>query len=110
MRRKKNTEDKIHHSLNNYHKNIKLTIEVSPTTFFGTYLLNQNGTYITQGHRKETKTPAHWSSCIPKRYKRNSITIELHCGKRIVTDFNKKLKSSEINLLKQITPKRLSIR
>ena len=32
-RRKKNTEDKLYHSINNYHKNIKLTIEVSATKF-----------------------------------------------------------------------------
>ena len=37
-RRKKNTEDELYHSLNNYHKNIKLTIEVSPTKFLDTQL------------------------------------------------------------------------
>ena len=88
-RRKKNTEDELYHSLNNYHKNIKLTIEVSPTKFLDTHLYNQNGTYITQVHRKETKALTHWSSCIPKRYKKNSITIDLDRAKRIATDFNK---------------------
>ena len=32
--------DKLYHSLNNYHKNIKLTIEDSPTKFLGTHLYN----------------------------------------------------------------------
>ena len=64
-RRKKNTEDELYHSLNNYHKNIKLTIEVSPNKFLDTHLFNQNGICIPQVHRKETKTPTHWSSCIP---------------------------------------------
>ena len=64
-RRKKNTEDELYHSLNNYHKNIKLTIEVSPTKFLDTHLFNQNGTCIPQVHRKKAKTPTHWSSCIP---------------------------------------------
>ena len=36
-KRKKNTEGKLCHSLNNYHKNIKLTIEVSATKFLSTY-------------------------------------------------------------------------
>ena len=55
-RRKNNTEDKLYHSLDNYHKNIKLTIEVRPTTFLDTHLFNENGTYITQVQREETKT------------------------------------------------------
>ena len=57
--RKKNTEDKLYHSLNNYHKSIKLTIEAIPNKFFDTHLFNQHGTYITQVHRKETNTPMH---------------------------------------------------
>ena len=32
-RRKKNAQDKLYHSLNNYHKNIKLAIEFSLTSF-----------------------------------------------------------------------------
>ena len=47
----KDTEDKLYHSLSNYHKNIKLTIEVSATKFLDTF---------SQVHRKETKTPTHW--------------------------------------------------
>ena len=82
--RKKNTEVKLDHSLNNYLKNIKLTTEVSPTKLLDTHLFHQNGTYMTQVHRKETKTPKHWSSCIPKRFKRNRITIDLQRAKRIL--------------------------
>ena len=52
-RRKKNTEDKLYYSLNNYHDKIELTVEVSPTKFSDTHLFNQNGTYITQVHGKE---------------------------------------------------------
>ena len=68
---------------------MKLAIAASLTKFLETQLFNQNGTYITQVHRKETKTPIHCSSCIPKRYDRNSITTDLHRAKRIATDFNK---------------------
>ena len=57
--RRKKTQDKFYHSLNNYHKNIKLTVEVSANKFLDTHSFNQNGTYITQVHKKETKTPTH---------------------------------------------------
>ena len=102
-RSEKNTEDKLYHSLNNYHKNIKLTTEVSPTKFLDTHLYNQNGTYITHVHRKETKTPTHCSSCIPKRY--NSITTDLHRAKRIATDFNKEVKIIIKKFIKADYPK-----
>ena len=104
-RGKKNIEEKLYHSLNNYHKNIKLTIEVSPTEFLDTHLFNQNGTYITQVHRKESKTPTHWSSCIPKRYKRNSIITDLHRAKRIATDFNKEVKIIRNKFIKADYPR-----
>ena len=102
---RKNTEDKLYHSLNNYHKNMKLTIEVSPTKFLDTHLFNQNGTYITQAHGKETKTSTHSSSCIPKRYKRNSITTDLHHGKRIAIDFNKEVKIIRNKFIKADYPR-----
>ena len=54
-RKKKNAEDKLYRSLNNYHKDIKLTIEVSRTNFLDTHLFNQNGTCITQVHHASTK-------------------------------------------------------
>ena len=104
-RRKKNIEDKLYHSLNNCHKDIKLTIEVSPTKFLDTHLFNQNGTYITQVHRKKPKTPTHWSSCIPKRYKRSSITTDLQRAKRIATDFNKEVKIIRNKFIKADYPK-----
>ena len=38
-------------------------------------------------NKKETKLPSHWSSKIPKRYKRNVIIGDLHRAKRISTNF-----------------------
>ena len=109
-RRKKNTDDKSYHSINKYHKKIKIgQSEDSPTKFLDTHLFNQDGTYITQVHRKETKTYTYWSSCVPKRYKRNSITTDLIVHKEQLLTLIKKLKLSEINLLRQITRKPLSI-
>ena len=77
-RRRKDEFDKIFHALNNYHENVKLTIEISPSKFLDTQLINIEGKYIIKVHRKESKIPIHWSSKIPKRYKRNTITIDLH--------------------------------
>ena len=55
---------------------------------YNSHLFNQNGTYITQVHKKETKTPRQWSSSIPKGCKKNSVTTHLFRG----TGFNKEVK------------------
>ena len=91
-RRKKNIEDSLFKALNSYHKNIKLTIEIDPIKFLDTHLHNKDGTFVTTVYRKETKIPAHWSSQIPKRYKRNSIKVDLHRAKNISTNFEEELK------------------
>ena len=36
---------------------------------------------------KETKLPFHWSSAVPKKYKRNVINGELHRAKKISSNF-----------------------
>ena len=38
---------------------------------------------------KPGKLPVFWSSKVPKRYKRNAITGELHRARRIASDFEK---------------------
>jgi len=86
-RRKKNTEDILFKELNSYHPNINLTVEINPTKFLDTKLICVNGVYKTMVNRKETKLPIHWSSKIPKRYKRNSVLGDLHRAKRISSDF-----------------------
>ena len=80
--------DDLYEALNKYHKNIKLTVEKSPSKFLDTRLLIHNGIYETQVYRKETKTPTHWSSNISKRYKRNAISADLHQPKRISSNFD----------------------
>ena len=62
--------DDIFQALNNYHENINLTIELSPSKFLDIELINVEGKYITKVHRKESKIPIHWSSKISKQYKR----------------------------------------
>ena len=84
----KSTKYDLYESLNKYHKNIKLTVEKSPSKFLDTRLLINNGIYETQVYRKETKMPTHWSSNIPKSYKRDAISVDLHRPKRISSNFD----------------------
>ena len=91
-RRKKNIEDSLFKALNSYRKNIKLTTEINPIKFLDTHLHNKDGTFVTKVYREETKIPTHWSSQIPKRYKRNSIKVDLHRAKNISTNFEEELK------------------
>ena len=77
--------------------NIKLTIEISPIKFLDTHLHNKDGIYVTKIYRKEVKVSAHWSSQIPKRYKRNSIKVDLHALKRFPLTSMKRLNSLGIN-------------
>ena len=90
-RRKKNAPDELFFKLNNYHRNIKLTIEISPVKFLDTQLVNLNGKIETKVYRKLNKLPVPWSSNIPKRYKRNAINGDLHRAKRIATDFDNEI-------------------
>ena len=74
--------------LMNYHRNIKLTIEISPVKLLDTQLVNLNGKIETKVYRKLNKLPVPWSSNIPKRYNRNAINGDLHRAKRIATGFD----------------------
>ena len=82
--------------LNNYHPNIKFTIEVNPSKFLDTKLTNINGVYKFNVYQKDTKLPSPWTSKTPKRYKQNSIKGDLHHSKRISSNFDK-----EVPLIKE---------
>ena len=82
--------------LNNYHPNIKLTIEVNPRKFLETKITIISGAYKFNIYRKNTKLPSPWTSKTPKRYKRNTINVDLHCSKRISSNFDE-----EIPLIKE---------
>ena len=46
-------------------------------------IIQKNGTVTTEVNRKDRKLPVQWTSRIPKRYKRNSITNDLNRALRI---------------------------
>ena len=68
-KRIKNQPDQLFEKLNNYHPNIKLTIEVNPSKFLDTKIMIKNGIIETSVVVKESKIPNHWSSAVPKKYK-----------------------------------------
>ena len=82
--------------LNNYHPNIKLTIEVNPSKFLDIKLTNINGAYKFNVYWKTTKLPSQWTYKTPKRYKRNTINGDFHRSKRISSNFD-----GEIPLIKK---------
>ena len=82
--------------LNNYYPNIKLTIEVNTRKVFDTKFTNINDAYKFIVYRKNTKLPSLWTSKIPKRYKQSTINGDLHCSKRVSSNFDE-----EIPLIKE---------
>ena len=106
-RRKKNVPDELFLKLNNYHRNIKLTIKVSPVKFLDTQFVNLNGEIETKVYRKLNKLPVTWSSNIPKRYMRNAINGDLHRVKRIAPDFDKEVVQIKEKFLAANFPPRL---
>ena len=56
-RRKKGIHDKLYERLNNYHPNIKLTIEINPNKFLDTEIIGNKGVIERKVYRKTTKLP-----------------------------------------------------
>ena len=81
-----------HNVLNLYHENIKLTLELDPIKFLDTEIIRSNSKITTQLSNKMKKLPAHCTSKIPVRYKRNSIIGELHRAKKIASKFDMEIK------------------
>ena len=94
-RHQKNTSDVLYDALNNYHPQMKLTIETKQKRFLDTEIIHINGTIETRVHRRKTKLLIQWTSNIPKRYKRNSVKTELYRVKWISSNF-----TSEVTVIK----------
>ena len=59
---------------------------MDPSKFLGTKIDKNNGEIKTCVFRKPASLPAHWSSKVPKRYKRNAINGELSRASKISSD------------------------
>ena len=91
-RRRKNQPDVLFDKLNSYHPNIKFTLEINPTKFLDTHINRENNRVTYNVYPKESKLPFHWTSSVPKNYKRNIILGELHRASKISSDFDPELK------------------
>ena len=60
------------------HPKMKYTVEVKPEIFLGTKIVYSNDVIRTEVRRDERKLPVHWSSKVPKQYKRNAIISDLN--------------------------------
>ena len=67
-------------------------------------MIYKEGNYSTKVHRKETKVPTHWSSSIPKRYKRNIITTDLHRAENITSNIEEEIKTIRKKFIKADYP------
>ena len=86
--KKKNDQpDLLFENLNNNNTNIKYTIESMPQKFLDTKIIYENNQIKTKLHRNESKLPVHWTSKIPKRYKRNAIYADLNRAVRTASTF-----------------------
>ena len=100
-RRRKNIPDDLFIALNNFHPNINLTIEVSPTKFLDTNIIYESDQNISfRVYDNPKKILFHWSSQVPKRYKRNITLGELHRSNRISSDFEQEVKRIKSKFLK----------
>ena len=57
---------------------MKHTVEVTPDIFLDTKVVYINDAIRTEVKRNDRKLPVHWSSKVPKRYKRNAIISDLN--------------------------------
>ena len=74
--------------LNSYHQSIKKTLKINPNKFLDTEIIRTNQGIETQVYNKAEKLPVHWSLKVLYKYKRNTITGELHRAKRIASNFD----------------------
>ena len=90
-KKKKDQPDLLFENLNNHHPNIKYTIEIMPQKFLETKIIYEDNQIKTNVHRNERKLPVHWTSKIPKRYKRNAINADLNKAVRITSTFTEEI-------------------
>ena len=65
---------------------------MSPSKFYDTKIINSKGNITIEVYRKTSKLPVHWSSRVPKWYKRNTVIGDLHRSTRISSDFEIEIK------------------
>ena len=79
--------------MNKYHPNINLTVEVnSKSKFLETKIYRDNNEMKCFVIYKEMKSPFHWTSAVPKHYKKRILLLESYIALRtLVQTLNRKL-------------------
>ena len=91
-KKRKDEPDQLLDRLNNYHPNIKFTVEENPDHFLDTAFSYGNDGFDCKVYKKPGKLPTHWSSEVPTKWKRNCITGALHRAKNISTSLDRDIK------------------
>ena len=68
-----------------------------------TKIINNKSNFKTEVYRKTSKLPVLWSFRVPKRYKRNTVIVELQRSKRICSNNEMEIKVINGNLETLIT-------
>ena len=89
--RNKDQEDSLFTKLNEYHPNMKFTVENDPKTFLDTTIHRTDNTITTTIYTKPHKLPVFWTSRIPNKYKKNAIRTELHRAREISSNFEEEI-------------------
>ena len=63
-------------------------MELAPIKFLDTEITYNANAIKTAVYRSENKIPVHWSSNIPKKYKRNAINADLHRAAKISSNLS----------------------
>ena len=63
--------------MNSYNPNINLTIEINPSKFLDTKILQNKSEIKCFSRHKDNKLCFHWKSVVPRNYK-NVIVGDLH--------------------------------
>ena len=95
-RRNKNDPDDLFQKLNNNHPNMKYTVELKPEISLETKIVYSNDVITTEVKRNDRKLPVHWSSKVPKQYKRNAIISDSNKATHIAS-----FPADEISKIKQ---------
>ena len=98
-KKKKDQPDLVFENLNNHHPNINYTIEAMPQKFLDTKIIYDDNQIKINVHGNKRKLPVHWTSKIPKRYKRNAINTDLNRTARIASTFTEEISTIKQKLL-----------
>ena len=77
-----------------------------PQNFLDTKIIYEDNQTKTKVHRNESKLLAHWTSKIPKRYKRNAINADLNRAARIASTFTEEIPTIKQKFLSADYPPR----